>query len=411
MQTVILGLINPLMAMLFSAILGLLWWFDRSRAHNGFFAVAYFLLGTGFLISLLLTFSGPHWAFSYTPIPFSLGTIALIVGLARRCEIDPPTVALFLVAIAGFTMAVLIDASHGPVSGGLYISNTTYGILMLMGTSMMTHKPRETAADKAIFIMMVLATAQFFVRPAFSFAFETDLAVVPYKDTVYYAVLNTTVAVISVGLALSLVGAGLSEQFASHRDEISRDLLSGLLTRPAFEAQANELMSRSLVEGVPLSMIIGDIDHFKQVNDIWGHQVGDNAIAQFGDLVLRTSRDTDVAGRIGGEEFCILVWNADGKVANLLAERLRHAVSALQIEGMGPDIRLTSSFGCATRNAQESYASLFKRADTALYEAKNNGRNRVESADGFAPPANAAKPEPQGEVLLEERKAAGQSRA
>lgn len=388
MQTVILGLINPLMAMLFSAIFGLLWWFDRSRLHNALFAVSYLLLGTGFLVSLAISFMGPAWAFSYSALPFSVGTIALVAGLCWRIGVQPPMVTLSIISLISFAMVVVIDIMETSVASGLYISNTTYGIMMLIGTSKLTHKPRETRADHAIFAMCVLATAQFFLRPAFSFAFEGDLLVAPYRETIYYAVLNTTVAAISLVLALSLIGAAIAEQFASQRDKVSRDILSGLLTRQAFEAEAQDLLTKASNTGVPVSLIVGDIDHFKNVNDIWGHQVGDVAIGMFGELVRKTSRDTDVCGRIGGEEFCILVWNADADVGMLLAERLRVAVSQQQVEGMGPNIHLTASFGCASRKRQESYASLFKRADAALYEAKANGRNRVESSDGIGARSN-----------------------
>ena len=140
---------------------------------------------------------------------------------------------------------------------------------------------------------------------------------------------------------------------------------------------------------------------FKQVNDIWGHQVGDGAIAAFGEMTANMIRGSDIAGRIGGEEFCILVWNADEAIAANLAERLRSRTTQLELSKDALDVRLSASFGVAERQSGESYRSLFARTDKALYEAKQGGRNRVVTAsspqaDGNEPASsqsNAALPE------------------
>nr|WP_255547984.1 GGDEF domain-containing protein [Erythrobacter ani] len=159
------------------------------------------------------------------------------------------------------------------------------------------------------------------------------------------------------------------------------DPLSGLLSRQSFETKVEEVLAAGLVEDTRAALIIADIDHFKNVNDIWGHQTGDRAIAQFGALIAREIRYYDLAGRIGGEEFCILIRNADTEAALGLAERLRLKLSATQIEGMSENVRLTASFGATERLRAESYKSMFTRADKALYQAKDTGRNRVILSD------------------------------
>jgi diguanylate cyclase (GGDEF)-like protein len=125
------------------------------------------------------------------------------------------------------------------------------------------------------------------------------------------------------------------------------------------------------------------------VNDIWGHQVGDRAIAAFGAMTQNMIRASDIAGRVGGEEFCVLVWKADKDIAAGLSERLRKRTSELDISQGALDVRLTASFGVAERQPHESYRSLFARADKALYEAKQSGRNCVKRADA----SDAAAPE------------------
>ena len=179
------------------------------------------------------------------------------------------------------------------------------------------------------------------------------------------------------------------------REDAERDALTGLKMRGPFEAQAIAMLNRARDKDVPVSVIVADIDHFKRVNDIWGHQVGDTAIASFGDLLRSTIRDTDIAGRIGGEEFCILVWNCPEEPTLNLAERIRARFEQLPIEGISDDVRLTASFGVAQWVTDEGYGRLFARADAALYRAKEGGRNST-SADGDDRPRAVVSPLQQG---------------
>ena len=133
-----------------------------------------------------------------------------------------------------------------------------------------------------------------------------------------------------------------------------------------------------------LSLLVGDIDHFKQVNDSWGHAAGDRVIATFGKLITTNVRGLDIAGRIGGEEFCILIWNCGEEGAVSLGNRLRAAFSKSKIAGVGDGENFTASFGVAQLHDGESYAQAFDRADKALYTAKRAGRDRVAAAPSRA---------------------------
>ena len=141
-----------------------------------------------------------------------------------------------------------------------------------------------------------------------------------------------------------------------------------------------EMLEDNHERNASVCMIIGDLDHFKRVNDIWGHQAGDEAISAFGKLVSQTVRATDLCGRIGGEEFCVLVCNCEQEAAVGMANRIRSKFAILELESLGPDIRLTASFGVSQWRPGEGYGKLFARADEALYQAKRSGRNRVVSS-------------------------------
>tara|TARA_Y100000310_G_C20704311_1_gene833479 strand:- start:7385 stop:8194 length:810 start_codon:yes stop_codon:yes gene_type:complete len=129
------------------------------------------------------------------------------------------------------------------------------------------------------------------------------------------------------------------------------------------------------------AVIIADIDHFKKVNDTYGHSVGDETIIHFSKLVKDNLRETDMVGRIGGEEFVIVLPNTDQVNATILANRIRESVAncPLPLESNQP-LRVTSSFGVSQfLTSDEDKSEVVKRADEALYIAKNSGRNKVHS--------------------------------
>jgi diguanylate cyclase (GGDEF)-like protein len=152
------------------------------------------------------------------------------------------------------------------------------------------------------------------------------------------------------------------------------DQLTGLYNRRFIEDKLKSEMERTKRYGAPLSVILLDIDHFKSINDRYGHDVGDEVLISLAGLLKRRIRKTDVAGRWGGEEFLIIVPETDSEVSVCLAEKLREAV---QNRRHGPVEKVTASFGVAQFKEGDTAGALIKRADQGLYEAKAGGRNKV----------------------------------
>jgi two-component system cell cycle response regulator len=161
------------------------------------------------------------------------------------------------------------------------------------------------------------------------------------------------------------------------------DPLTGLYNRRYLDNHLNVLFNRSMARGRPLSVLITDIDRFKQVNDTYGHDGGDEVLREFANRVRSIIRGADLACRYGGEEFVVVMPDTSPEVAAAVAERLRAAIesTSFALKHSGQALSVTASFGIASRIASVlTPDQLMKQADLALYEAKNTGRNRVVAA-------------------------------
>lgn len=169
-------------------------------------------------------------------------------------------------------------------------------------------------------------------------------------------------------------------------DQASHDSMTGLSNRGRCFDVAREMVARARRYQEPLTLAIFDLDHFKQVNDRFGHAMGDEVIRTFAHVMLRSLRDTDVAARIGGEEFVALLPATSLADAQVALERIRAATEAALIESEGQRVPITVSIGaCAWQPDLESVDAWLARADDALYEAKHQGRNRIVSAPDLTP--------------------------
>ena len=155
------------------------------------------------------------------------------------------------------------------------------------------------------------------------------------------------------------------------------DTLTGALNRRGFDEAAIRAIANARRQEQPLSIVLADIDRFKQINDAFGHAAGDLALRRFSDEVVLAIRGGDVLARIGGEEFALLLVNASEDDAVEVVNRIRQSVAAMLVDA-GDSIRLTASFGVTSLDPQDvSIADLLARADRALYQSKLGGRDRV----------------------------------
>ncbi len=189
-------------------------------------------------------------------------------------------------------------------------------------------------------------------------------------------IISLATILILVGLAIVLILRISLKAVDQMRERSTTDAMTGLLNRATFDERAAELIAGCHAEKI--SAVVLDIDHFKRINDTCGHATGDRVIAALGAIIVDATLGRSLAGRIGGEEFAILVPGANITAARLLAEALRTRLAASDFDGEIP-FPVSLSAGVATRRRDESLHTLIARADEALYAAKNSGRNRVVS--------------------------------
>jgi len=170
-------------------------------------------------------------------------------------------------------------------------------------------------------------------------------------------------------------------QLAKDRAELlaRTDPLTLMLNRRAFFEQGAIEVERSLRYQSSLAVMMIDLDHFKSINDNYGHAAGDNTLLSVANTLKAMMRSVDIIGRIGGEEFAVIMPHADLEIAAELAQRLRQGIEKVEIIIEDKRLNITACFGVTSLNAKtESLDKALKRADKALYLAKENGRNRIE---------------------------------
>ena len=181
-----------------------------------------------------------------------------------------------------------------------------------------------------------------------------------------------------IGTAVFVVSLSREQAERRQKTTAETDALTGVTNRGAFMAYAGEALGRSLQGDLPLSMIIFDLDHFKRINDSFGHAVGDGVLRRFAEMARSMLREDDCVGRIGGEEFALILPGTSLGSAFLIADRIRAAFEKDCRFVDGQVINATVSAGVTTAHPDSTLDSILIAADEGLYRAKQNGRNRVE---------------------------------
>jgi diguanylate cyclase (GGDEF)-like protein len=194
----------------------------------------------------------------------------------------------------------------------------------------------------------------------------------------WLTVLSTEALLLTISIAFVLLAMAKERAEMRHRTAALIDPLTGVSNRRAFMQDAVEVTRRQVEHCRPVAVFLIDLDHFKSINDRFGHAAGDRVLRLFAQVCSASVRTTDLVGRIGGEEFAVLIADADRDNAFLVAERIRKAFALAGETVDGQTMFATISVGVSIiQDPQQHLAALIEQADNALYRAKAEGRNRV----------------------------------
>jgi diguanylate cyclase (GGDEF)-like protein len=326
--------------------------FDRRRMFDMEARVRPVRQRAAVIMSLAILAAGP-WL-GWWPLVFVVSILSCFAFADRLMErLTRPELLMFAAWVcSGLTIAVAVALS-GPLGAPA---------LAWMAIPVMTLSTRFSL--RGVLVGVVLS-----IVLILTVAFAVDERVV---------LANPVLAIVPVALVLcvAVLSTPLMQSDIKHRSDAVLDQLTGMLNRTALEARVQELAQQASLTGEPVGVIVGDLDRFKSVNDTHGHAVGDAVLKDVAYVLRKQLRAFDLAYRLGGEEFLVLLPGGDLDAAAELAERLRAAVADSR---PGGGLLVTMSFGAnaSARETSFDYESVFAAADAALYEAKRAGANCV----------------------------------
>ena len=369
-----LSLIGPGIFFVFAIAFASAWFIDRKRDY------LLILAGASVVFALAA-------ATQILRMPEDAGLNAMVSGLLYSTAVLAAVDAILL--RSGRSLGFLVNiALLAAISGMLwyffyvernlmarvYIQNFGYGFIFLVAAARLADLRGARLGDRILFWSVVGFGVHFFLRTIVTTGFSQPLDPTAFGQSLFWQALQLSMAVLGSSFALAVLAAAVADVIEDLRHQRDIDHLTGVLNRRGFEDAVAAVHRRSSRRTA--SLVLCDIDHFKSINDAHGHDAGDRALREIARILGRAKRKRDVIGRIGGEEFGILLSDTDSAEAYECAERLRRAISEADFSNVVDRVRITASFGVATATGAH-WESLYKAADDRLYDAKRRGRNQT----------------------------------
>ena len=376
----VVGILTPAISFLFALVFYVFWRKRRDLHYVKQFAISYLLVGLSFAQISIIPAS--HSALSLA-LSASLGLLSILVScnafLFRHNvkKTDKHLTLFWVFGTVGALIAGVVyeNATHVAIAGCAMAS------LMFFTLGFKLQKlESKSLVDEYVPKVLFGTASAIFIQNAYIIYMNPVVDLNTFLDSAIWISLNMIIIMQCCAVAVAVAMIAVTDSMTIASDQAMIDELSGLQRRERFEESTLEAIDKARRGGVPVSLIVCDLDHFKAVNDTYGHLAGDEVIKKFGCIMQATARSTDILGRIGGEEFALLLWNADANGANLVAQQLRTALSQSDLSEFVKDTKCTASFGVSQWNGRDTYRDLFALADKALYHAKHSGRDCVKVA-------------------------------
>jgi diguanylate cyclase (GGDEF)-like protein len=382
-------------ALMAVALAALLIWFVLAERLFILYATLFFLQalyvaylsGQGFDWPLLL-YARPLGSFAWN-VPAGLSGAAACLftrEIADLRHFSPRVYAMFGWFALGFVVVTIANLAK-LIGLGMWV--TALGNLMFIAATVFTMVAAFIAWRRgnraAGWFMIAWALLE-----GFTMAAAVRFLFIPNTDTsplLYYYGLPLSMAAAAILIALGVADRLRAQRLALTEAErrAQTDPLTGVLNRRSLIERLDAACLRARARGLPIALLFIDLDHFKQINDSFGHQAGDACLRAIIDPIHAELRQSDVIGRYGGEEFVVILSSADAAAATPIAQRILERVAGVSVAGFGKPIRLTCSIGVAASDTLGVWGEhLIAQADAAVYVAKRLGRNQVQMAAPLA---------------------------
>lgn len=373
----LLGLLIPAIAGIFCVTFCTLWYSQKTLKYLLNVSLGFGLIGLGFVLKQALITTNSTLSLIAASACYVTAICLLISAGGQRRQNKPSKRFLVALGVFGATAIILTGISFDDMSHRSMLHNCILGSLFLMGGLGLSRAEKPDFLDRLFLRALLGVGLTFGLITLTIYATPSQLTAATYYSSTYWFLMNVAISVSLLVLAMTIFAMAAVDLMTRVKEEAETDLLSGLLIRSAYAREVAALATRSQLAS---GLILFDLDHFKQVNDKYGHSVGDEVIRAVGHLVTDRAPPGSICGRLGGEEFGIVLPGLPLQATRLFAERLRLAIMALEIEELVNDKPISASFGITLHNHNCAFERAYKNADTALYAAKQSGRNTVKQA-------------------------------
>ncbi|MBB4187424.1 diguanylate cyclase (GGDEF)-like protein [Sinorhizobium terangae] len=381
--------VNFIVAQIFAVAFLIIAAKSRSGRPAIWIAACFVVASLSAVFEAVLPFSAFPRLFAIAAFASVLGGFSLLrvgLGLHYDVPVRPALLAAFFIASVIVDL-VIYDLPRGTFQHAFFYQMPFF-LIQAWSASTIVRSRRQNYADRTLLCLLVLSAIYYLAKIYAAVAAGSGRTAADYVSSPFALISQALGAMLIVGTGLAMLGVMVKDIIDDARASSEIDALSDLYNRRGFvERLAPMLERRGTVN--PGALILTDLDHFKQVNDSYGHHAGDEVIRRFSRLLRDLMPSRAVAGRLGGEEFAVFLPLTDLSEARVLAHGIRAAMASMQINGLPEKATVTASFGVAAVAVNEPLELAMQRADKALYAAKAAGRNRVECAEA---PADVVKP-------------------
>ncbi|WP_422344939.1 GGDEF domain-containing protein [Parasphingorhabdus sp.] len=307
-------------------------------------------------------------------------SIALVLAIFDRYKSRFPIVKIGVIVGLGGAALLWFSFVQPDVIMRSIFSASTAGLILMCALPPLWQK-RSGMLESIMFGLVAAISATYFLRPIIVYGvMDAAHSTATYQGSAYATLLHATSAICALACGVAMLIVAGHDIIAKQQLAMTIDPLTGLLNRRGLDELVDQEVSNDDGVGNQGSVIIFDLDLFKQVNDRFGHEAGDDVLKRVGSTVMTLISEHGKAARIGGEEFVVILDPLSSEVRVTIANQLRVALGMLVHPELDADCRVTSSFGVAKIHDGESFKMALCRADFALYRAKAEGRDRVVEA-------------------------------